>query len=112
MTEHAKKLLTDILNAINLIETFIADTPTFDLYVSDNKTKSAVERQLGIIGEAIAKFGVKFPEQSFQRSKEITGFRNRLVHAYDNLDESIVWAIVKKHLPVLKKEAEEKINQF
>lgn len=32
--------------------------------------------------------------------------RNRLVHAYDSIDSSIVWVIIKKHLPNLKNEVE------
>ncbi|WP_261376877.1 DUF86 domain-containing protein [Gillisia sp. Hel_I_86] len=32
------------------------------------------------------------------------GFRNRLVHAYDSIDNAIVWVIVKRHLLGLKKE--------
>ena len=33
-------------------------------------------------------------------------FRNRLIHSYDNIDNSIVWIIIKNHLPVLKGEIE------
>ena len=112
MTEQAKKLLTDILNAIDLIEFFISDTPSFDLYEKDSKTRSAVERQLGIIGEAVGKFDVKFSSKSFQNAGEIIGFRNRLIHAYDNIDDAIIWVILKKHLPKLKDEAKEKLNEF
>jgi uncharacterized protein with HEPN domain len=50
MTEKAKKYLSDILYAIDLIEVFVKDTPTFEDYISDLKTQSAVERQLSIIG--------------------------------------------------------------
>ena len=52
MTNRAKKYLSDILYALNLIEDFIAETKDFTAYLSDLKTQSAVERQLGIIGEA------------------------------------------------------------
>jgi uncharacterized protein with HEPN domain len=38
------------------------------------------------------------------------GFRNRLIHAYDTVDPSIIWAIIKKHLDPLKKEIIEKLN--
>jgi RecG-like helicase len=40
---------------------------------------------------------------------KITGFRNRLIHAYDSMDQSIIWAIIKNHLVPLKKEIVEKI---
>ena len=56
MTDQGKKFLSDILQAIELIESFVFDIKDFDNYLSDLKTQSAVERQLGIIGEAVNKF--------------------------------------------------------
>ena len=53
MTEQGKKYLFDILRAIELIEEFTETTATFNEYSLDLKTQSAVERQLGIIGEAV-----------------------------------------------------------
>ena len=35
---------------------------------------------------------------------EIVGFRNRLIHNYDGLDETIIWAVIQNHLPRLKEE--------
>jgi len=57
-------------------------------YVSDLKTQSAVERQLGIIGEAVNKFEIFHPEESLDNARKIVGFRNRLIHAYDTVDSS------------------------
>ncbi|MCO6491309.1 MAG: DUF86 domain-containing protein, partial [Phaeodactylibacter sp.] len=47
-------------------------------------------------------------EQAFQLShvKQIIDFRNRLIHSYDNVDDTIVWAILNNHLPILKAEVE------
>ena len=56
MTEQSKKYLFDIIRAIELIEQFSATTPTFQEYLSDLKTQSAIERQLSIIGEAVNTF--------------------------------------------------------
>ena len=104
MTEKGKKYLSDILIAIDLIENFIADTPDFNLYQNDLKTQSAVERQLAIIGEALNKLKQIESNLSIQNDKQIIGFRNRLVHAYDSIDNAIVWVIVKRHLLEFKKE--------
>ena len=60
MMEKAKKYLSDILIAINLIEEFTANTNSFEQYNSDLKTQSAVERQLAIIGEAATKLRKNF----------------------------------------------------
>jgi len=110
MTEKGKKYLSDILMAIDLIENFIADTPDFNLYQKDLKTQSAVERQLAIIGEALNKLKQTKLDLSIQNDKQIIGFRNRLVHAYDSIDNAIVWVIVKRHLFELKKEIQELSN--
>jgi uncharacterized protein with HEPN domain len=32
----------------------------------------------------------------------VVDFRNRIIHSYDNIDASIVWVIVKRHLPILR----------
>jgi uncharacterized protein with HEPN domain len=90
--------------AIDLIENFIADTPNFNLYQKDLKTQSAVERQLAIIGEALNKLKQTESDLSIQNDKQIIGFRNRLIHAYDSIDNAIVWVIVKRYLFELKRE--------
>jgi uncharacterized protein with HEPN domain len=88
--EKDKKYLSDILLAIDLIESFTADTETFDQYQSDIKTQSAIERQLSILGEAVNKIKQEYPDESLNYVKEIIGFRNRIIHAYDAIDNSIV----------------------
>ncbi len=107
MTEEGKKYLSDVSMAIDLIETFISDTVDYAAFENDLKTQSAVERQLIIVGEAINKFRKTAPDISIKNDKQIVAFRNRIVHAYDSIDNSIVWAILKKHLPKLKKEIQE-----
>jgi uncharacterized protein with HEPN domain len=104
MTEHHKKYLLDVLNAIELIETFTQKTTDFFIYENDLKTQSAVERQLSIIGEAINKYYKLEAHQELANAKNIINFRNRLVHAYDSIDNSIVWLIIKRFLPELKEE--------
>ena len=42
MTDEAKKYLSDIVRAIELIELFMNDIDHFETYVDDLKTKSAV----------------------------------------------------------------------
>ena len=110
MTDQGNKYLTDIVHAIDLIETFISEVSSYDEYIADLKTQSAVERQLGIIGEAIVKFEKIFPDSILINARKIVGFRNRLIHTYDTVDQSIIWAIIKKHLEPLKKEITEKLN--
>jgi uncharacterized protein with HEPN domain len=110
MTDQGKKCLTDIIHAIDLIESFTSGISSYDEYTADLKTQSAVERQLGIIGEAIIKFEKIFPESILINARKIVGFRNRLIHSYDTIDPSIIWTIIKKHLGPLKNEITEKLN--
>lgn len=108
MTERGKKYLSDIQLAIELIESFIQDIDSFETYSSDLKTQSAVERQLAIIGEAVNKFKQECPGEILENTHQIVGFRNRIIHAYDNIDNSIVWVILKRYLDPLKKEVKKK----
>lgn len=106
MTDKGRKYLSDILMAVSLINEFTADIKDFNDYVSDKKTQSAVERQLAIIGEALNHFRRLHPEIQVDSDKQIVAFRNRLIHAYDNLDNSIIWAILRRHVQPLKFEVE------
>ena len=98
MTEEAKKYLFDILLAIESIEQFLVGSEEFEEYQNDLKTKSAVERQLSIIGEAVNKFR-KVSTKQLSHSEQIVAVRNRLIHAYDAIDDTIIWVIVRKYLP-------------
>jgi uncharacterized protein with HEPN domain len=106
MTEKSKKYLSDVLMAITLIREFTIDITDFNLYEKDRKTQSAVERQLVIIGEALNKLRQVESGIIIENDKQIIGFRNRLVHAYDSIDNSIIWAIINRHLEKLKVEIE------
>ena len=59
------------MHAIELIEDFTSNISSFPDYVKDLKTQSAVERQLGIIGEAVNKFDLIHPEISLKNARKI-----------------------------------------
>lgn len=102
--EKSKKYLSDIRMAIDLINEFTVGISDFTTYNQDRKTQSAVERQLVIIGEALNKLKQTDTTIYIEKGQQIIGFRNRLVHAYDSIDNSIVWAIINRHLNELKLE--------
>ena len=110
MTDQEKKYLSDIVEAIRRIELFVLDTPTFEGYAQDIKTQSAVERQLSIIGEAVNRFGKLHAQKPLESARQIVGFRNRLIHAYGSMDNTIVWAILKRHIHPLKQEAVKRLE--
>lgn len=75
---------------------------TLNSYVRDHKTRSAVERQLAIIGEAVRHLQRLDPTLVMEDAKDIVGMRNRLVHSYDSVDDKLVWQVVRLHLSKLK----------
>jgi uncharacterized protein with HEPN domain len=100
-----KTWLYDILNAINEIESFLADSPKdFIAYQNDLRTKRAVERNIEIIGEAMNRILNKNHAIQFSNSRKIVDTRNRIIHGYDSVSDDIIWSIVIKHLPQLKSE--------
>ena len=111
MTERAKKYFVDVNQSAALIFDFIKDINSFNEYVKDVKTKSAVERHLVIIGEAINKLDKEHSE-TFPQTQKIISFRNRLVHSYDSIDDTIVWDIIKNYLPKLKQEVQLKLDKL
>jgi len=98
------KYLFDIQSSISLTESFMQDIDSFSQYLDDIKTQSAVERQLAIIGEAVGKLKQENSDFALSNAKKVIDFRNRLIHSYDNIDCSIVWVVIKKHIPLLKQE--------
>ena len=110
MTEKERKYLSDITNSIDLIESFTNDIKSFGEYSKDFKTKGEVERHLGIIGEAVNKFLKESETDNLQSALKIISLRNRLIHSYDNVDDSIIWLIITQHLKPLKEEITKKIE--
>ena len=104
------KLYFDIVNSIDLIQEFIGPINLFEEYTIDLKTKSAIERQLGIVGEAIKILRDIDPNEPIQYRDEIIGFRNVLVHGYDIIDDGVVWSILKTYLNPLKEQLLEKLS--
>ncbi|HSV76469.1 MAG TPA: HepT-like ribonuclease domain-containing protein [Bacteroidales bacterium] len=105
MDNSIKTWLYDILQSINEIESYFHNKPKiFDDYVSDIKTKRAVERNLEIIGEAVNRILKKDKSLILHNAEKIIGTRNRIIHGYDKISDDLIWSIVINHLPKLKNE--------
>jgi uncharacterized protein with HEPN domain len=97
--------LYDILQAIEEIDSYFVDTPrSYSHYISDSKTRRAVERNIEIIGEAVNRIVRKDREFYLENAQKIIGTRNRIAHGYDNISDDLIWSIVINHLPKLKEE--------
>jgi uncharacterized protein with HEPN domain len=110
MTEKETKYLSDILISAEHIFAFTRDITSYNLYEKNFLVKSAVERHLGIIGEAVNKFLKESKENELTSAQQIISLRNRLIHSYDNVDDRIIWNIIRKYLPALRNEVESKLN--
>jgi uncharacterized protein with HEPN domain len=64
--------------------------------------KRATERNLEIIGEAVKKIKEIDSKLNIPSSKRIIGLRNLIVHAYDSVEDEIIWGIIQKDIPTLK----------
>ena len=104
MQPDSRKYLFDIRRAARLIAGFCSGR-TFEDYVADDMLKSAVERQFGIIGEALARLAKTDPLEAELVSdhRRIIAFRNILVHGYATVDDRIVWGVVETSLSALIK---------
>lgn len=94
--------LGDILAAVGLIEGFVAGMD-FDAYRNDEKTKSAVERQLLTLSEAAKALGGR--AEALCPGNDWKGFRGMgdlLRHAYHRVDDQLVWNSLTQELPPLK----------
>ena len=107
MLPEARAPLFDMLQACRRITRFTKGK-TFDDYDRDEMLRSAVERQLAIIGEVLGRLRRIAPEmaEGITDSRRILAFRNRLIHGYDVITNAVVWGIVKHNVPLLATEAE------
>ncbi len=105
MDNETKTWLYDILQSMNEIDSYYDNKPrVFHEYVSDIKTKRAIERNLEIIGEAVNRIRKKDKNFKLTNSEKIIATRNRIIHGYDKISDDMIWSIVINHLPKLKEE--------
>ncbi|NSW55479.1 MAG: DUF86 domain-containing protein [Armatimonadetes bacterium] len=105
MRREARKLLEDIRQAAGFIRGFVSGR-TFEDYDDDILLRSAVERQLEIIGEALNQLTRTDPAAagSITASPRIIAFRNILIHGYSIVENEVVWDVVQTHLPALNQQ--------
>lgn len=97
----AQLLIEDILEAARKIQRYVAGL-TFEEFALDEKSVDAVARNFEIIGEASNRLSEAFKTQNPNINwNRIRGFRNRIVHDYFGIDQSIVWNIIENYLPEL-----------
>ncbi|TAJ43886.1 HepT-like ribonuclease domain-containing protein [Methanofollis fontis] len=96
--------LRDIADALERIEEFTAGM-TYEEFLHDDRTKSAVIRKFEIIGEA-AKGVPASVKQNYPAVpwREMAGMRDKLIHAYFGVDTMLVWRTVVNRVHELRRE--------
>ena len=92
-----------MLDAVLKIEEFTAGM-TKEKFLADAKTQSATILQLVLVGELAKKVTQETKEKVSLPWKDITGFRDRAIHDYYQIDLDIVCGTIMTDLPVLKAE--------
>jgi uncharacterized protein with HEPN domain len=105
MKHETNKYLWDILDSCEAIFGFIKDKSGKE-YLSDRMLRGAVERELIVIGEALAKADKANHElvNHITDMGKIIGLRNVLVHGYGEVKNELVWSIINDNLPRLRDE--------
>lgn len=94
--------LQHMLDAIRTACGFVAGRQRHDLD-DDRMLLFAVVRALEIIGEAASRVSPHLREALPDVPwKAIVGMRNRMVHAYFDIDHEVVWQTVTRELPGLQ----------
>jgi uncharacterized protein with HEPN domain len=99
MRLEAKKCLEDVRQAAELIRQFTVSKSFVD-YEADPLLRSGVERQFQIVGEAVNRLSKIEPGVAAElpATPRIVAFRNILVHAYDVVDDHVVWDVIQNSL--------------
>ena len=99
--------LEDILAAIRRIEKYLNGV-SHQHFLQNDLLQDGVVRRLEIIGEASRNFSDDFHQRySHVPWRQIVSLRNRMIHAYFNVNLQIVWEIVQNDLPILKQQVED-----
>ncbi len=108
MNNQIRKRLYDAIQACLAVEQFTAGA-AFDDYMANAMMRSAVERQIEIIGEALnqALQADSSLDEALPDAYKIVGMRNRIIHGYDSVDDMIVWDVVQTKILVLRQQLQQ-----
>ncbi len=114
MSRDARAYLSDVIEACDAITSAVRG---LDLrsYEGNRLVRSSVEREfIIIIGEALAAVNRLSKEifGSITRARRIVDFRNQLTHQYPSVDDGIVWAIIERDVPVLRRECAASVQRM
>ncbi len=99
------KYLEDMRFSITEIDSYFTTyEKKFEVYENNAILRSAIEKKLEIFGEAANCILKQEKDIAITNVKRIVRLRNRIIHSYDSVSNSEIWAIIIRDLPVLKQE--------
>ena len=94
-----QETLTDVVRACRLIVEFSAGLDR-ERFLGDLKTQSSVVHQLLVLGEAAKRLSARFRELHRDLPwSAMAGMRDKLIHAYDEVDLEEVWRTAEIDIP-------------
>ncbi len=106
-----QKYLFDIQTSIDSINEYLGDKRDFNNYKANKLLRRGIERELEIIGEAASKILKIDPNFPIDNARKIVDLRNWVIHGYDKIDDVIIWSIISRQLPILKKQVVELLEK-
>jgi uncharacterized protein with HEPN domain len=107
-----RDFLGDIVGAVHSIMSFVAGM-SLEMYLDDEKTRFAVMRGYEIMGEAVR----HLPDDLKKANPDIpwstmAAMRNRIVHGYFGVDDTILFTTVEADLRPLLARLEELARRY
>jgi len=111
MPHKIEKYLYDIKESIDSIDEYLGDKRDFFEYRNNKLLRRGIERELEIIGEAINRILKINTDIEISEARRIVDLRNWVIHGYDNVDNVIIWGIISRDIPKLKKQVEKLLKK-
>ena len=101
MSRDWRGFLEDMLASCEHSISFVAGMD-FAGFCRDQKTRSAVQREIFVIGEAAKQLPIevrtRYPDVNW---RGLAGLQDVLAHQYFRIDDAIVWDLLVNELPLL-----------
>lgn len=104
--KHEEPFLKHILDEISFL---LKETNglRFEEFIQNEVLKRACSRSFEIIGEATKNLPADFKKKHKDIEwKKISGLRDKIIHYYFGVNWDILWDVIKKRLPGLKRQIE------